>query len=203
MTITQLPLPAPGDDDGANLASVHRLPRRTASDGSRSRDLSSWALRKQRGDAHEKRVAEELEKHGWEVNKWGQALLTPKILAAFQSNRTGMCWTPDFVVARGERLACVDAKGNMTSDGRDVHFVERGAVDAHMRHFICYGVQTFYVFGDLSVITPNEVVLHGRIRRGSLNGSGKPCYTVPVQAARPFGAVFGEPGQGIQMRDAA
>lgn len=166
-------------------------------------DLAAHQLRKAVGDQHEQRVREWLTERGWEVNDWGQGILGPVALDALWVHRGGMCWTPDFVVARSGKLAKVDAKGSMTSTFRDSHFVEYDAVDAHMREFVDYKVPIFYVFDDMSVLTPMEVIQRGRVRRGSLRGSGKPCYSIPVAAARPLDDVFGAPEQRATLAAAA
>lgn len=157
----------------------------------------SYRQRKSVGDKHEQRVRKEFERRGWEVNNWGQGLLGPATVAALKFSPNGMKWAPDFFVARGNETVFVDAKGSTqpVSKFRDSYFVERSAIDAHIKLFASMDVSVFYVFDDLKIINAIDAKRHGRLRKGLLRGSGTPCYSIPTQACRSLDDVFGGTAQ--------
>ena len=85
------------------------------------------------GDAHERRVAEELALRGWNVSPWGQGVLTEAVRVALRGTESSLRWTPDLVAAKDRQVFLIDCKSRMTSRITHRHAVERAAVTAHLQ----------------------------------------------------------------------
>jgi hypothetical protein len=153
--------------------------------------MSSFQRRKAVGDAHEARVAEELAARGWDVSVWGQAILTDTVRSALQRTGSFLRWTPDLVAAQGERVILIDCKSRMTSHASRRHAVERAAVMAHVQLAAWALLPVVYIFDDLGVLTPFDVLLSGSAGPRSAAGSGAPYFLVPVDRSLAFDDVFG------------
>lgn len=153
--------------------------------------MTSWNARKAAGDILEQRVAEELTLRGWEVNPWGQGVLTAPVRGALKRTDSSLRWTPDLVAARGEIVVLIDCKGRMTSSASNRHSIERAAVKAHLQFAAWTDLPVYYVFDNLGVLTPHDVLTAGRVGPHTRVGSGAPYYLVGTGADRPFDAVFG------------
>ncbi|MEV6670619.1 hypothetical protein [Streptomyces sp. NPDC051162] len=140
--------------------------------------MPSFHDRKAVGDAHELRVAQELTARGWDVASWGQAVRTDAVGRALRGTDSLSRWTPDLIAARGERIALVDCKGGTTSRSTGRHSVERNAVMAHLQLTAWTRLPVIYVFDDLGVLTPMDILLRGR--RGSRKDVW--CTGCPLQA---------------------
>ncbi|MFF2205531.1 hypothetical protein [Streptomyces sp. NPDC058145] len=84
------------------------------------------------GDAHERRVAEDLALRGWNVSPWGQGVLTEAVRVALRGTESSLRWTPDLVAAKDRQVFLIDCKSRMTSRITHRHAVERAAVTAHL-----------------------------------------------------------------------
>ncbi|MEV8477064.1 hypothetical protein [Streptomyces sp. NPDC051173] len=153
--------------------------------------MPSFHDRKAVGDAHELRVAQELTARGWDVASWGQAVRTDAVGRALRGTDSLSRWTPDLIAARGERIALVDCKGGTTSRSTGWHSVERNAVMAHLQLTAWTRLPVIYVFDDLGVLTPMDILLRGRRGPHSPLGSGAAYYLIPVACSTPFDEVFG------------
>ena len=118
-----------------------------------------FAVRKAAGDTHQNRVQTELEKRGWTVDKWGQDILSDEVSRALRRTDSTMRWEPDFVTACGSTIRFVDAKGSLRGGGNtDRNFVSSRSIAAHLRLSAERDIPVYYVFGDLGVLTPAEVM---------------------------------------------
>ncbi|MDX5563746.1 hypothetical protein PYK79_10825 [Streptomyces sp. ID05-04B] len=165
--------------------------------------MSGWQQRKAVGDAHEQYVAEELTLRGWEVNAWGQGVLTRSVRGALRRTDSSLRWTPDLVAARGEIVALIDCKSRMTSGASDRHAVERAAVKAHLQLAAWTDLPVYYVFDDLGVLTPHDVLMAGRLGPHTRVGSGAPYYLIGTQLDRRFDDIFGPHERLAQFHAAA
>ncbi|MFI0716455.1 hypothetical protein ACH4SK_38865 [Streptomyces inhibens] len=162
--------------------------------------MTSSHRRKGIGDAHEQRVARELDKRGWTVDEWGQGVLSPAAHAALRSTDSFLRWAPDLVAVQGRHLFMIDCKSRMTSRATGRHAVEAAAVTAHLQLAAWTGLPVCYVFDNLDVLTPLDVLMAGRSGPHSVRGSGSPYHLVPTKHALAFDAVFGEaPGDARQL----
>jgi Holliday junction resolvase len=142
------------------------------------------------GVEHEQRVAEELAIRGWTVDPWGQGVLTSAVRSALQGTDSALRWTPDMIAARGELVVLIDAKGTTSPDsGR--HAVSRDAVRAHLQFAAWTDTPVYYVFSDLGVLTPHEVMACGRSGPHLTIGRRGPYYLVSAAMCRSFDHVFG------------
>lgn len=157
--------------------------------------MSNWTARKSIGDLLEQRVAEELTLRNWHVNPWGQGVLTESVRSALRGTDSSMRWTPDLIAARGEIVVMVDCKGRMTSSDSNRHSVERAAVRAHLQFAAWTDLPMYYVFDNLGVLTPHDVLTLGRVGPHTRVGSDAPYYLLGVGSDRPFDDVFGTPEQ--------
>lgn len=165
--------------------------------------MTNWTRRKAVGDVHEQRVAEELTLRGWEVNPWGQGILTGCVRGALRRTDSSLRWTPDLVAARGEIIALIDCKSRMTSGESDRHAVERAAVKAHLQLAAWTDLPVYYVFDNLGVLTPHDILMAGRLGPHTRVGSGAPYYLIGTGLDRPFDDIFGPHENLIQLRAAA
>lgn len=160
--------------------------------------MRSFQHRKVVGDAHEERVAEELVLRGWDVSAWGQGVLTEAVRSALRGTDSSLRWTPDLVAAKGSEIFLLDCKSRMTSRTTHRHAVERAAVMAHLQLAAWTQLPVCYVFDDLGILTPHDVLVSGRPGPHSVRGSGSAYYLVPTARSLAFDEVFGTgwPGAG-------
>ena len=153
--------------------------------------MTTWTERKTVGDLLEQHVAEELTIRGWTVNPWGQGVLTEEVRFALKSSDSYLRWTPDLVAARGESVVLIDCKARMTSSASNRNSIERAAVKAHLQFSAWTDLPVYYVFDNLKVLTPHDVLTSGRAGPHTRVGSGAPYYLVPDALAKAFDALFG------------
>lgn len=153
--------------------------------------MSTWQERLEVGKLLERRVPEELSARGWHVNPGGQGVLDEPIRAALKRGYgEGIRHTPDLIAARGDEVVLIDCKGRMTSRDTGRHSLSRGSVRAHRQIEAVHDVPIYYVFDDLGVLSPYEVVKIGR--RGPHDRIGRRAYyLIDAGLTRPFDAVFG------------
>lgn len=147
---------------------------------------------------HEDLVRDRLTELGWTVEPFGQALLTSACRRALRSwvdddnQPTLIRWLPDLIAYRcagGWSIALVDAKGEVSQTRN--HAVEKKSVDCDRVISTSLNVPTYYVFNDLGVATPDDVVSWGHFHNGhGTNGSGTPFYLVAKSDCRSFYDVF-------------
>jgi Holliday junction resolvase len=149
---------------------------------------SDWASRKMVGDAHEERVRTELASRGWTVDPWGQAILSGQVRKAVSRTR----WKnfPDLVAARDGDLVAIDAKDRMSSAETGRYAISRECVSFGLQFVAAFGVPIFYVFGNLGVLTPQEVMSYGNIGPRGMGGS---YYLITGRLSHQFDDVFGAP----------
>ena len=143
------------------------------------------------GDAHERRVAEELALRGWGVSPWGQGVLTEAVRVALRGTESSLRWTPDLVAAKDRQVFLIDCKSRMTSRITHRHAVERAAVMAHLQLAAWTQLPICYVFDNLDVLTPLDVLMLGRTGSQPAAGSGSPYHLVPTRRSLAFDEVFG------------
>ncbi|MGA5270286.1 hypothetical protein [Streptomyces lydicamycinicus] len=153
--------------------------------------MASFQQRKAIGDVHEQHVAEQLTLRGWEVNPWGQSLLTRRLQDALRRTDSSIRWIPDLIAAKGKGLVLIDCKSRMTSRNTGRHAVERAAVYAHLQLFAWTGLPVYYVFDDLGVLAPHDVLIAGQEGPHSAAGSGAPYFLISGGVARSFDGLFG------------
>ncbi|MFF1716921.1 hypothetical protein [Streptomyces sp. NPDC058268] len=153
--------------------------------------MASFQQRKAVGDAHERYVAEQLTVRGWQVSPWGQGLLTHQIQDALGATDSFIRWIPDLIAAKDTDLVLIDCKSRMTSRSTGRHAVERAAVHAHVQLVAWTLLPVYYVFEDLDVLAPHDVLIAGQQGPHSITGSGAPYFLIPAKAARRFDVLFG------------
>ncbi|MEV2248764.1 hypothetical protein [Streptomyces sp. NPDC049970] len=153
--------------------------------------MPSFQHRKAVSDAHELRVAQELTWRGWNVNAWGQGVLTDPVRSALRGTDSALRWTPDLIIAKGQQIALIDCKSRMTSRATSRHVVEGAAVTAHLQLVAWTLLPVYYVFDNLDVLTPHDVLTAGQHGPYSSAGSGSPYYLVPLSRSLAFDTTFG------------
>ena len=150
--------------------------------------MNGWNQRKLIGDAHEGRVSEELAARQWIVDPWGQAILSEQVQRAISRTR----WKnfPDLVAARDGDLVAIDAKDRMSSAETGRYAISRECVSFGLQFVAAFGVPIFYVFGNLGVLTPQEVMSYGSTGARGMGGS---YYLINGRLAHQFDDVFGNP----------
>ena len=161
--------------------------------------MTTWNQRKAVGDLLEQRVAEELTLRGWHVNPWGQGILTSPVRQALKHADSYLRWTPDLIAACGELVVMIDCKGRMTSSDSNRHSIERAAVRSHMQLTAWTDLPVYYVFDNLGVLTPHDILTIGRIGPHTRVGSGAPYYLIGTGMDRPFDDIFGSHEQVMEQ----
>ncbi|MFC4606222.1 hypothetical protein ACFO9E_00010 [Streptomyces maoxianensis] len=142
--------------------------------------MPSFHDRKAIGDAHERRVAQELRQRGWHVNTWGQGVLAAPVRSALHGTDSSLRWTPDLIAAKGRQVILIGCKSRMTSSTTHRHVVERAAVIAHLQLVAWTQLPLYYVFDNLDVLTPHDVLGTGHNGPRTHAGSGTPYLLVPA-----------------------
>jgi Holliday junction resolvase len=140
------------------------------------------------GEAHERRVKQELELRGWTVTQWGQGILPEVTRWAIREARSRFRHFPDLVAARSGEIITVDAKDRMHSTRTDRYAISRDCVAFGLQFYAAFSLPVFYVFGNLGVLCPTEVTSYGRLGPRSTGGA---YYLVDGRLAHDFDAVFG------------
>ncbi|MFE5890477.1 hypothetical protein ACFQ6E_16275 [Streptomyces sp. NPDC056462] len=160
--------------------------------------MASFQQRKVVGDAHERYVGEQLILRGWEVNPWGQGLLTRKLQEALRVTDSFIRWIPDLIAAKGTDLVLIDCKARMTSRNTGRHAVERAAVHAHLQLVAWTRLPVYYVFDDLGVLSPHDILIAGQEGPHGIAGSGSPYFLISGNFARHFDGLFGSKESATQ-----
>jgi hypothetical protein len=149
-----------------------------------------FAERKVIGDQHELRVRAELEKRGWAVSPYGQGILGEPIRRALRHTESRMRWDPDMIAAQGSSVCLIDAKTSMRGDDAWSYTLSRKALSAHLRMWAELDLPIYYVFGNLGVATPAEVMQFCRL---ATLGEAGGYVSFAAGMPRPFDDVFGIP----------
>ncbi|MEO3860895.1 hypothetical protein [Acrocarpospora sp. B8E8] len=153
--------------------------------------MSTWTDRKAIGDAHEERVARELESRGWTVAPWGQGIMPAPIQTAITRSRTRFKHFPDLIAAREGDILTIDAKDRMSSAETGRYAISRDCISFGLQFVAAFGLPVFYVFGNLGVLTPTEVMSYGRVNPRGVGGGA--YHLVNGRLAHQFDDVFGAP----------
>jgi hypothetical protein len=157
---------------------------------------AAWADRKLVGDAHETRVRHELEQRGWTVSAYGQGVLAEPIRRALKAADSRMRWDPDLVAAHGSSICLIDAKASMRGEDAWTYAISRKAVRAHLRMWSDLDVPIYYVFSNLGVATPAEVMQFCRL---ATIGEAGGYLSFGAGLPRPFDDVFGSPSLSADL----
>jgi len=152
--------------------------------------MASFSERLQVGETHERRVADELRRRGWVVDQWGQGVLSKPIRDGLWRSNSRLRYLPDLIATRDSDIVTIDCKDRMQSKtGR--YSVKRECVNFGLQ-LTALGVPVFYVFGNLAVLIPTEVMSYDRI---GPHATGSGAYLlVSERNARELDDVFGIPG---------
>lgn len=150
----------------------------------------NWADRKANGDAHETRVKTEMERRGWVVAPYGQGVLPEAVTRALSRTTSRMRWDPDLIAVNGSTVCLIDAKSSMRGDDAWTYNISRKAVSAHLRMWAELDLPIVYVFQNLGIATPAEVMQFCRL---STIGEAGGYLSFPAGLPRPFDDYFGAP----------
>lgn len=151
-----------------------------------------WHERKAVGDDLERRIREELERRGWTAAPYGQGILPDPIRRTLGSTNSNMRWDPDIIAVHGSTACLIDGKSSMRGEDARVFHLSRKALAAGLRIWIERDLPVYYVFANLGVATPAEVMQFCGL---STVGAAGGYVTFAAGAPRPFDEVFGSPGQ--------
>lgn len=150
----------------------------------------TWEQRKAVGDALETRVAEELTDRGWVTAPWGQGVLPPEIRQALSRSESRFRHFADLIAARDGDVVTIDCKDRMQSTETGRYAISRSCVSFGLQFVAAFGLPVFYVFGNLGVLTPTEVMAYATIGPRVRGGA---YYLVNGGLAHQFDGVFGSP----------
>lgn len=151
--------------------------------------MTQWQDRMRVGEAHEQRVAVELQLRGWTVQRCGQGSFPPAIRQALARTDSALRYFPDLIAARDGELVTIDAKDRMPSTHTDRYAISTAALKAGLLFTATHApTPLYYVFGDLNVLTPSEVHHYSTHTRHHPSGA---WFLVATRQAHPFEEVFG------------
>lgn len=153
--------------------------------------MTNFAARLAAGTDHEKRVTRELEHRGWAVAGYGQGSLPEPVRAAVQRCGSRLRFAPDLLAAGGGDPVAIDCKDRMRSTDTGRYAIRRECVNAGLQFIGWTGITVLYVFGNLGVLTPTEVMSYGSL--GARTAGTGAYYLVPERLAHHFDDVFGVP----------
>lgn len=163
--------------------------------------ITTWTRRKAVGDGLEKRVREELERRGWTVMPYGQGQWPEAISAALRMTDSTMRHEVDLIAVLGTTLRLIDCKASIRGAEANQYTISRKTLAAHLRMVVDRDLPVYYVFDNLGVLKPWQVLdINGLDRLG---GPGGAYLTVPAGAPHPFDEVFGAPAVDLVDRLAA
>lgn len=153
-------------------------------------ELTTYDIRKRLGDQHECYVADQLRSRGWRVSKWGIETQHPIVRAMIQANGSDARFLPDLVTSprdQPNRVALIDCKAQFRTD-QPKRAIRRECVLAQLGLVAAFKLPLWYVFSDLAVNSPHDVLASGRFEAGP----GADMYLrVPRNLDRDFDAIFG------------
>ncbi|WP_405785665.1 hypothetical protein [Streptomyces sp. NBC_01367] len=151
--------------------------------------MTQWQDRKSVGDLHEQQVTAALRARGWTVHPCGQGTYPHAVREALRRTRSALRQFPDLIAARGSDIVTIDAKDHMPSTTTGRYSISATAIHAGL-HFTAFHAPTplYYVFGDLKVLTPAEVLHY---TDHALRHSSGAYHLVSTHRAHPFDDVFG------------
>lgn len=158
--------------------------------------MNGWHDRKEIGERHEQHVMAQLRRRGWQVHPFGQGTFPAAIQTALCTVDSAVRYLPDMIAARGPDVVMIDAKTSLQGSGRYSVSVKCVTAGVHFTS-VHAPVPLYFVFGDLTVLTPDEV-MHYR-RHSTLHRSGA-YYVVTTSHAHPFDHVFGAAAEGGSQR---
>jgi Holliday junction resolvase len=151
--------------------------------------VTQWQDRQAIGDAHERRLAAALRTRGWTVHPCGQGTFPPTVREALRRTRSALRQFPDLIAARGADLVTIDVKDRMPSTDTDRYAISKDAVNAGLLFTAAHApTPLYYVFGDLKVLTPAEVVHYTAHALRHRSGA---FHLVRTEQAHRFDDVFG------------
>lgn len=156
--------------------------------------VSTWQVQKAAGEAHEARVCYELDRRGWTVMPYGQGTWPEEIRKALHGVDSVMRHEPDIICARQGDLRLIDCKTSMRGGGAERYTVSRKAIEAHTLMLATRRLPVYYVFGNLGVLTPAEVLHLCRLDSPWQAGA---YVAVDARSPVPFDEVFGTPTDQI------
>lgn len=156
--------------------------------------MTQWQDRKTIGDLHEQRVATALRARGWTVHPCGQGTYPSAVREALRRTNSALRQFPDLIAARGSDIVTIDAKDHMPSTGTNRYAISTTTINAGLQLTAVHApTPLYYVFGDLKVLTPAEVLHY---TDHALRHSSGAYHLVSTHRAHPFDDVFGSAAAG-------
>ena len=152
--------------------------------------MSTFSERLLAGDIHQQRVEKELDARAWSVTPWGQGILPEPIRQGIRDSGSRFRHFPDLVAARPGELVTIDAKDRMRSTATGRYAISRECVSFGLQFVAAFGIPVYYVFGNLGVLGPADVMSYGTIGPRSTGGA---YYLINERLAHHFDDVFGYP----------
>ncbi|MFE8970695.1 hypothetical protein ACFYMR_33500 [Streptomyces albogriseolus] len=108
---------------------------------------------------------------------------------ALRRTRSALRQFPDLIAARGSDLITIDAKDRMPSTDTDRYAISTDTINAGLLFTAAHApTPLYYVFGDLKVLTPAEVIHYTAHALRHRSGA---FHLVRTEQAHHFDDVFG------------
>ncbi len=168
--------------------------------------ISTWDSRRRIGGDHEQVVADRLRQQDWIVQPWGMDTLHPTSRALIHACGSPAAHLPDLMAAprsQPHKVVLIDCKAQSVA-GETERAIATGCVFAQLRLSGTLELPLWYVFSDLAVSSPQDVIHSGRlVPAGPNSGSGDMHFRVPRTLDREFDSVFATAARYVQMQIAA
>ncbi|MFC9973556.1 hypothetical protein ACFVH6_21945 [Spirillospora sp. NPDC127200] len=153
--------------------------------------MTTYDIRKRLGDRHEEHVAEALRTRGWRVAPYGMGTQRPIHRAMIHASGSPLRFEPDLMISpenAPQRVQLIDCKAQFNT-AENYLAVNEECVRAQLTFMAATQLPIWYVFSDLSVSTPNEVLAFGRKSAPAPGGSWH--FRIPRLLNREFDSIFG------------
>jgi hypothetical protein len=162
--------------------------------------MMDWQARKAVGDRHEETVMRELALRGWAVQAVGQGSYPEAIRQALRRTDSPLRQFPDILAACGPAVVAIDAKTSMPGRVSGRFAVSRKCLTAGLQfQGQNIDVPLYYVFGDLTVLTPAEIACYPN----DVEHADRGAYVlIRPDRAHTFDEVFGHTHEPWKPRHA-
>lgn len=151
--------------------------------------VTHWQDRKSAGELHEQRVATARSTRGWTVQQCGQGSYPDPIRQALARTGSALRQFPDLIAAREGELVTIDAKDRLPSPHTDRYAISTATLNAGLLFTAAHApTPLYYVFGDMKVLTPAEVLHY---TDHALRHHSGAYHLVRTDRAHLFDGVFG------------
>lgn len=150
----------------------------------------NFRQRLDKGEELEQEVAQELKDRGWDVHRYGMGTWSEDMRDILGQTRSHLRYAPDLYATRSRKdLVFIDCKNTLHRSDGSYYRINRDCLAAGRNFGPRYDVPLYYVFDDLGVLTPHQIMEFLKIPHLT-NGVGT-WIAVPRHLPVTFNEIFG------------